>query len=73
MHQNPGLGGESEGCGKALVLVLVLVLHRGAVTVSSAGPRKLFKGMTTASSCSQSEHRIFTNRVVTVLPAATCA
>jgi len=32
------------------VLVLVLVLHRGAVTVSSAGPRGLFKGMTTATS-----------------------
>ena len=31
-------------------LVLVLVLHRGAVTVSSAGPRGLFKGMTTATS-----------------------
>ena len=29
---------------------LVLVLHRGAVTVSSAGPRGLFKGMTTATS-----------------------
>ena len=32
------------------MLVLVLVLHRGAVTVSSAGPRGLFKGMTTATS-----------------------
>jgi len=32
------------------VLVLVLVLHRNAVTVSSAGPRGLFKGMTTATS-----------------------
>jgi len=32
------------------VLVLVLVLHRDAVTVSSAGPRGLFKGMTTATS-----------------------
>jgi hypothetical protein len=32
------------------VLVLVLVLHRGAVTVSPAGPRKLFKGVTTATS-----------------------
>ncbi len=31
------------------ILVLVLVLHRGAVT-SSAGPRGLFKGMTTATS-----------------------
>ena len=30
--------------------MLVLVLHRGAVTVSSAGPRGLFKGMTTATS-----------------------
>jgi hypothetical protein len=28
-----------------LSVVLVLVLHRGAVTVSSAGPRKLFKGV----------------------------
>jgi hypothetical protein len=33
-----------------LLVVLVLVLHRGTVTVSSAGPRKLFKGMTTATS-----------------------
>ena len=33
-----------------VLLVLVLVLHRGAVTVSSAGPRGLFKGMTTATS-----------------------
>ena len=32
------------------MLVLVLVLYRGAVTVSSAGPRGLFKGMTTAKS-----------------------
>jgi len=31
-------------------LVLVLVLHRGEVTVSSAGPGGLFKGMTTATS-----------------------
>ena len=30
--------------------MLVLVLHRSAVTVSSAGPRGLFKGMTTATS-----------------------
>jgi hypothetical protein len=37
-------------CRDVLVLVLVLVLHRGAVTVSSAGPRGLFKGMTTATS-----------------------
>ena len=34
----------------AVTGVLVLVLHRGAVTVSSAGPRGLFKGMTTATS-----------------------
>ena len=33
-----------------VTVVLVLVLHRGAVTVSSAGPRGLFKGMTTATS-----------------------
>jgi hypothetical protein len=40
-------------CEYALTMtsdVLVLVLHRGVVTVSSAGPRKLFKGMTTATS-----------------------
>ena len=32
------------------MLVLVLVLHRGAVTVSSTGTKNLFKEMTTATS-----------------------
>ncbi len=43
-------GGCEQVCTPHTVVVLVLVLHRGVVTVSSAGPRGLFKGMTTATS-----------------------